>query len=32
MLKEKAVKLGFTKSKVGTLMKVIFGKVIEDTV
>ena len=32
MIKEKPVKLGFTKSEVGTLMKVIFGKVIEGTV
>ena len=31
-IKEKALKLGFTKSEVGTLIKNIFGKQIENTV
>ena len=31
-IKEKALKLGFTKSEAGTLIKYIFGKRIEDTV
>ena len=31
-IKEKALKLGFTKSEVGTLIKDVFGKQIEGTV